>query len=471
MFKEKSSKKRVPISESSKELTLDARHHKMIDSFHTQSELIQSLKDKYAKLLEVQASWKLRIHELYLQQLDNPDNPLINEEEYQLAWSSNLEVSDELLRIDKQMKVLQNSYQEIQYFERTGKILFEYYDLLENQHQQVDTNPITSLPKPSDKVVMKGRKRNMVALKGKNILEAFQIFTDSKQDIEDQNNYDGMSLNDNTDPIENDSIKIDSEKSENIDIVSSQELPQSTTDKRSLVEQYMSIVDTSYIRPLYQDIHLGQCSMCSIPLTYLMQDGIMVCQQCGYQELLLVEQNKPIYRQPSKEASHFSYKRINHFNEWISQIQGKESTDIPEDIFDKIVAEIKKEKIIDNSKLSYHKMREILKKLKINKYYEHIHYIISRINGQPTPNFSPDLEEKLRSMFKEIQGPFLKHCPKDRKNFLSYSYVLYKFFQLLEKDEYLKHFPLLKSREKLHLQDQIWRKICEELNWQFIESI
>ena len=197
----------------------------------------------------------------------------------------------------------------------------------------------------------------------------------------------------------------------------------------------------------------------------------MLCQECGYQELLLVEQNKPIYRQPSKEASHFSYKRINHFNEWISQIQGKESTDIPEDIFEKIVSEIKKEKIHDCSKLSYHKMREILKKLKINKYYEHIHYIISRINGQPTPNFAPDLEEKLRTMFKEIQGPFLKHCPRDRKNFLSYSYVLYKFFQLLEKDEYLKHFPLLKSREKLHLQDQIWKKICEELNWQFIESI
>jgi uncharacterized Zn finger protein (UPF0148 family) len=237
------------------------------------------------------------------------------------------------------------------------------------------------------------------------------------------------------------------------------------------VEQYMSIVEPSYIRPQYHETQIGQCVHCKIPLIYLVQDGITVCNQCGFQELLLVEQNKPIYRQPTKEASHFSYKRINHFNEWISQIQGKESTDIPEEIFEKIILEIKKEKILDPSKITYRKMRDILKKLQVTKYYEHLNYILGRINNQPTPNFSPELEEKLRTMFKEIQGPFLKHCPKDRKNFLSYSYVLYKFFQLLEKDEYLRFFPLLKSREKLHLQDQIWKKICAELSWQFIESI
>ena len=56
-------------------------------------------------------------------------------------------------------------------------------------------------------------------------------------------------------------------------------------------------------------------------------------------------------------------------------------------------------------------------------------------------------EEKLRMMFKEIQGPFMKHCPKTRKNFLSYSYVLHKFVQLLELDSFLPCFTLLKSRK------------------------
>ena len=74
-------------------------------------------------------------------------------------------------------------------------------------------------------------------------------------------------------------------------------------------------------------------------------------------------------------------------------------------------------------------------------------------------------------MLKVIQSPFIKHCPKDRKNFLSYSYVLHKFIQLLGLDEYLVNFPLLKSREKLYQQDKIWKMICQELNWEFIKSI
>ena len=80
-------------------------------------------------------------------------------------------------------------------------------------------------------------------------------------------------------------------------------------------------------------------------------------------------------------------------------------------------------------------------------------------------------EEKLRTMFKEIQTPFMKHCPKDRKNFLSYSYVLHKFVELLGLDEFLPCFPLLKSREKLLQQDRIWKQICQELKWEFIKSI
>jgi uncharacterized Zn finger protein (UPF0148 family) len=240
--------------------------------------------------------------------------------------------------------------------------------------------------------------------------------------------------------------------------------------KTALVDEYLAVTDVNCLRTLEQDT-LGTCPTCGIVLACIQQEGAMVCVDCGYQELLLVEQNRPIIRQPSKDASHFSYKRINHFREWCSQVQAKQSTDIPEEIFEMIITEIKKEKIQDTKKLTYTKMREILKKLKINRYYEHINYIISRINGMPTPHFSPELEDKLCSMFKEIQGPFLKHCPQSRKNFLSYSYVLNKFMQLLGLTEYQQYFSMLRSRQKLYLQDQIWSKICEELGWPMFPSL
>ena len=43
--------------------------------------------------------------------------------------------------------------------------------------------------------------------------------------------------------------------------------------------------------------------------------------------------------------------------------------------------------------------------------------------------------------------------------------------QLLELDHLLEYFPLLKSREKLQQQDVIWKKICQELEWQYIPSL
>lgn len=447
MFKEKNSKKRLALTESSRGQTLDARHQSMLELFDDQRNEWKTIADELKRLEHDQHHWAQRIQAI-LQEL--PDGS--NCDAYQEAWTSNLERIDRKIALERRLANLQSIQHEIHYFERTGKILFDYYDLLDKQETDAPTpEAVYAKPRPPTTPSFVGASGAPGAPSvpgiptppsasgsSKNILEAFQIY-----------------FNDDPPPPS--------------DPPAPQEAP--LADKRSLVEQYMSIIEPSYIRPNFHETQVGQCVLCEIPLTYLIQDGITVCAQCGFQELLLVEQNKPIYRQPSKETSHFSYKRINHFNEWISQIQGKESTDIPEEIFERIITEIKKEKILDPTKITYRKMRDILKKLQVTKYYEHLNYILARINNQPTPNFSPELEEKLRTMFKDIQGPFLKHCPKDRKNFLSYSYVLYKFFQLLEKDEYLRFFPLLKSREKLHLQDQIWKKICAELNWEYIESI
>ena len=158
-------------------------------------------------------------------------------------------------------------------------------------------------------------------------------------------------------------------------------------------------------------------------------------------------------------------------NKGLSQFQGKESTDIPNEVYDKILVELNKSRIKDLSKINPEKMRVILKKLNLNKYYEHIPHIITKISGIPPPTMTREVEEKLRSMFKEIQEPFIIYCPKKRKNFLSYSYTLHKFCELLELDEFLPCFPLLKSREKLQEQDKLWEKIANHLDWEYIPSI
>ena len=245
---------------------------------------------------------------------------------------------------------------------------------------------------------------------------------------------------------------------------------QSDNNRKKICDKYLSLTDPNFVSKDVQEVS-NICETCNVDKITHMSDGCMICPKCGVISYIIIDSDKPSYKDPPKEISYFAYKRINHFNEWLAQFQAKETTEIPQELYDQILLEIKKERIENMGDLKQSKIREILKKLKQNKYYEHIPHIINKINGLPPPIMSRETEEELRRMFKEIQVPFQKFCPKDRKNFLSYSYVLHKFVQLLDLDEYLDCFILLKSREKLHQQDLIWVKICEYLKWEFIPSV
>jgi len=240
-----------------------------------------------------------------------------------------------------------------------------------------------------------------------------------------------------------------------------------------LLEKYMQKVNPENAKVqtnISEDPH-GMCEKCDIEMKFSPIEALFFCEQCGFQEFVLIDSDKPSYKDPPREVTYYAYKRINHFNEWLAQFQAKESTEIPEDIFQAILEELKKERIVSVEDVKQVKIREILKKLKCTNFYEHVPYILNRINGKTAPVMSREIEEKLRFMFKEIQSSFVKHCPKTRSNFLSYSYVLYKFCELLELDDYLQCFPLLKNRDKLYNQDKIWERICTDLRWQFIRSI
>ena len=52
----------------------------------------------------------------------------------------------------------------------------------------------------------------------------------------------------------------------------------------------------------------------------------------------------------------------------------------------------------------------------------------------------------------------------------NYYYTIYKLCELLGQMQFLPYFPLLKDREKQIEQDEIWKKICADLNWEFIPT-
>jgi hypothetical protein len=243
-------------------------------------------------------------------------------------------------------------------------------------------------------------------------------------------------------------------------------------NKADMYEKFMANVDDTYnIKPQI-DTTYNKCPSCdSVNLKVNSYECYTTCEDCGAMEYVFIDTDKRSYKEPPPENTYFAYKRINHFREWLAQFQAKESTDIPEHVYKIIIGEIKKNRITNMSNLTTNKVRDFLKKHRLNKYYEHIPHIIYKLNGQKPPVIPKEMEEKLCTLFKDIQTPFNKVKPPDRKNFLSYSYVIYKFCQLLELDDLADNFTLLKNKDVLNQQDDIWRKICKVLNWEYIPTI
>jgi hypothetical protein len=239
---------------------------------------------------------------------------------------------------------------------------------------------------------------------------------------------------------------------------------------KNIVQKYLSNIDDMFLDINAFVYQTDICKFCfKGELIPLEDEGVLMCNDCYRYVPYLIENEKPSYKEPPKEVCFYAYKRINHFKEILAQFQGKETTQIPHDVIENIKLQIKKERFKLNE-ITNVKTKEILKKLGYNKYYEHIPFIKDKLGIKP-PIMSSELEETLCNLFIELQSPYSKFCPDDRVNFLNYYYTAYKLCELLGESQYLSHFPMLKDKEKRIEQDNIWKKICAELNWEFIPTI
>ena len=396
-FKVKSSKRSNPEART----TLDAIHHQKVNQMIEQKENI----NKYKEELDI---LKKKISET------TSDIEI---------WR--LERDAEIF--EKKIKAIEDGSEMMDYYLRSGDILYNYYDI-QDHIQQGTMNYQSNKAKPGSILA---------------ILE--EVSQDKHQD---------------------DDILLSGTSSQPINT------EKKGMQRNQLLNEYLQLEDPSMARNTVEDYDdpWTLCDECGNEMNMCLNEANLTCSKCGHQEFILVDSDKPSYKDPPREVCYYAYKKINHFNEWLAQFQAKESTEIPADIYDAIMVQLKKERITNMSTLKPTKLREILRKMKCSKYYEHIPHIINRLNGQNAPFMSREDEEKLRHMFREIQPSFKKHCPKGRRNFLSYGYVLYKFCELLEMDEYLSCFPLLKNRDKLYLQDKTWQQICNDMGWGYLRT-
>jgi hypothetical protein len=246
-----------------------------------------------------------------------------------------------------------------------------------------------------------------------------------------------------------------------------------STVKENLVAEMIQEIIGDVAKPKVQNA--SRCGDCNRDLVLSTVKAMLVCTSCGTaQPHLDATPSCVAYDEGGRREMYsnfsYTYKRTNHLFERIAQLQADSAPEVTPELLTQISVELHQRRIpID--KITTTLVKEILKKLKCREAYEHVVLITCRLQGQPTPVFTRETLEKLRRMFDAVQRPFERHCPPDRNNFLSYLYTLYKFLELLGAYSLLPFFCLLKGAAKLRRQDSIWRKICEDLGWEFIPSI
>ena len=251
--------------------------------------------------------------------------------------------------------------------------------------------------------------------------------------------------------------------------------PNSTkyNQSRKTYQSYWRNVTNDYVNIHDYIVTTDCCESCKIgEMIPQDEEGILICNNsaCGKFISYIVDSAKPANKEPPNEVSYTAYVKLNHFKEILSQFQAKETTQIPEEVLQAIKDRIKKERIKNYNEITYEKMREILRKLGLNKYFEHIQFINS-IFGVKPPIMSEELHETLCILFIEIQQPWALHCPPNRRNFFNYTYTLYQLCVLLDQTQYLPYIPMMKDREKQLEQDMIWKKVCMELDWEFFPTV
>lgn len=408
--------------------TLDQKHTETLNKFNDMFKSLPSKKKKLKKL------------EFELSDLIESHNNKFNYDE--IRRKSDL--IDSIEKIKLEIKSIENCTESLDYIVGTLPILIDYYD---NKDLLEDNNMEEEMINDNTEAIT--GKKNVLSYFVQCANETIPTYTASK--------------NKKTNAKTN-AKKI--EKKPNVPVLQRQN---SKISKAKLYDKYLTIVDVTHRRTNRQSM---ACTVpdCEGKKKLGQNDGCLVCDQCGATEKFLSATEKPNYKEPTQDSGTYAYKRINHLTEILSQLQAKESTDIPPKVFETILKELKKRKINRND-LDLFRLRRILKKLNLRRYYEHVPHMLQIINGKEPPNFSRRNEMKIKKMFKDIQKPFDIYRPTDRKNFLNYAYVLHKFCELLGLDDYINYFPLLKNNSKLRQHDKIWRNICIYMKWKFYKSI
>jgi hypothetical protein len=213
-----------------------------------------------------------------------------------------------------------------------------------------------------------------------------------------------------------------------------------------------------------------------------MVEGLLICEKCGYlldEHTSLNMSYTETYESPrvagfyppvieNRKFAPYTHKRMHHFRLWLKRIQGIEKVAVTKEDMELIREGLQRYHMEECP--SYREVKFVLRKLRFQKFYNHIFYIMNAIHGRSLIVLSKGNEQELVELFRKVQKPF-SETRGSRVNMLSYNYILFKLSEYLGWNMLAEVVPQLLSTQKIYRQDQIWKHVCESCRIPFVKTV
>jgi len=250
-------------------VTLDAKHNDKLKYFKENKKKNNNLKENLKKL------------EKEYSIINNKTNFELTD----IELNSKKQIEENMIVINKEINYISNNVEEINYLLDTGKLLYQYYNNIDLIAEGAITNS------QSNSNSNKDSKNN-----NKTVIDFFKNTNDDGSEVDANNIYENI-----------EDCLIGTESNEYLN--------NSYITREKLLDKYMNITDKNYILNDSDNIDIDFCKICNIEKYIIQSEGVIICPRCGIKDKILIDSDKPSYKDPPREISYFAYKRINHFNE------------------------------------------------------------------------------------------------------------------------------------------------------------
>jgi len=413
-----------------KSKTIDEMHNDYLEDF-------KNLNDKKPLILKQINLLERELNELEKEKISNLD--------LEKCRKKNI-IKEKIENLQQEFNKSDTNKNIVDYFYKCGDIIYDYYDLTNGilYGQETDDCEKPNSHIEISKELMELTKNN----KTKKVKKEIRKRKKENNDDEENNNNSIMSFFTNNEDNENNK-KI---------------------CKTSLQNEYLTIFDIDYAGKTNKVSLIKDCDKCNVKMILLYSDAKLVCPVCGLSEIIIIETDVPLHKETFNEKPKYPYKRIGHCIEKLNQLLCKKTVSIPNEVYVKIYQEIKKHSI-EKETISEDFIHKVLKKNKWVMLYDDIRYIYSKITGNTPETITREEYEEVLKRFNIADDMYEKKFkPKDRNNFLKYTFVLNKIFLSIDRPDIAKHFKLFKSTIRTKNHDKVWKYICDETGWKYFSS-